>query len=305
MQRSKALPLGLRCRAATMSAVRWLLLAGYIWDWLLAVTLIIVNFTIPGEVIPPLERMWFPNDPTLSYPPTRSWLSERGKFPVEFGIPLLVTALAQVHSRSLLDWHHFALALIEAFAIESSFKKWMNLVGKPRPDWYARVATGDPAVMRDGRTSYPSGHAAETFMAFGLLSLYLMAKLKLFTRQSQGHFAKVMLCLLPLGFAAFITMSRVAAYKHDFADVNAGMLIGLCSGVLAYLINYKNPLCHETAARPRVRPIPATPAWLKQLLGADAEVVSNASMAQEAGLGEHDARDPLLGPTEAGAAWTA
>jgi membrane-associated phospholipid phosphatase len=50
---------------------------------------------------------------------------------------------------------------------------------------YARVATGDPAVMRDGRTSYPSGHAAETFMAFGLLSVYLMAKLKLFTRQSQ------------------------------------------------------------------------------------------------------------------------
>jgi membrane-associated phospholipid phosphatase len=48
-----------------------------------------------------------------------------------------------------------------------------------------------------------------------------------------------MLCLAPLGFAAFITMSRVAAYKHDFADVNAGMLIGLCSGFLAYLVNYE------------------------------------------------------------------
>jgi hypothetical protein len=33
-----------------MSAVKWLLLAGYIWDWLLALTLIIINFTIPGEV---------------------------------------------------------------------------------------------------------------------------------------------------------------------------------------------------------------------------------------------------------------
>jgi hypothetical protein len=31
--------------------------------------------------------------------------------------------------------HHFALALLEAFAIESSFKKWANLVGKQRPDW--------------------------------------------------------------------------------------------------------------------------------------------------------------------------
>jgi len=31
--------------------------------------------------------------------------------------------------------HHFALALLEGFAIETSFKKWMNLVGKQRPDW--------------------------------------------------------------------------------------------------------------------------------------------------------------------------
>eukprot|EP00882_Tetradesmus_deserticola_P008393 GHRQ01008850.1.p1 GENE.GHRQ01008850.1~~GHRQ01008850.1.p1 ORF type:complete len:166 (+),score=50.05 GHRQ01008850.1:852-1349(+) len=160
---------------------------------------------------------------------------------------------------------------------------------------HARVATGDPAVMREGRTSYPSGHAAETFMTFGLLSLYLMAKLKLFTRQSQGHFAKVVLCLVPLGFAAFITMSRVAAYKHDFADVNAGMLIGLCSAFLAYLINYQNPLCHETAARPRTRPLPPAPTWLKQLLGADAETLSNASLAQDAPQVEQGIQDPLLG----------
>lgn len=33
----------------------------------------------------------------------------------------------------------------------------------------------------------------------------------------QGHFAKALLCLAPLGFAAFITLDRVAAYKHDFA----------------------------------------------------------------------------------------
>lgn len=55
----------------------------------------------------------------------------------------------------------------------------------------------------------------------------------------QGHFAKVMLCLAPLGFAAFITMSRVAAYKHDWSDVNAGFIIGMWSGFLAYLINYQ------------------------------------------------------------------
>lgn len=49
---------------------------------------------------------------------------------------------------------------------------------------YARLASGDAAEIRDGRTSYPSGHAAETFMAFGLLSFYLLAKMKLFTKQT-------------------------------------------------------------------------------------------------------------------------
>jgi hypothetical protein len=38
----------------------------------------------------------------------------------------------------------------------------------------------------------------------------------------QGQFAKAVACLLPLGLATYITMSRVAGYKHDFSDVNCG-----------------------------------------------------------------------------------
>lgn len=262
--------LGWKLRCWTLHAILWLVVAGYLWDWLLALVLIVINFTVPGIVIPAVERMYFEDDPAFRYPPTPSWLSERQKFPVEFGVPLLVVALIQLHSKSLIDWHHFALALVEAFAIESTFKKWMNLVGKQRPDWFARLASGDAAKIEDGRTSYPSGHAAETFMSFGLLTFYLLAKLKLFTAQSQGHFFKVMVCLLPLGFAAFITMSRVAAYKHDFADVNAGIMIGLWSGILAYLVNYQSPFDHSTAAVPRARKLPPMPSWLKTMFGTDA-----------------------------------
>jgi membrane-associated phospholipid phosphatase len=50
---------------------------------------------------------------------------------------------------------------------------------------FVRLASGDEEKIREGRTSYPSGHAAETTMTFGLLSFYLMAQLHLFTRQSQ------------------------------------------------------------------------------------------------------------------------
>lgn len=83
---------------------RWFVLAGYLWDWLLALTLIIINFTVPGNVIPAMKRIYFDNDPAFKYPSTSSWLSETQKFPVELGIPLLVVALVQLHSRSLVDW---------------------------------------------------------------------------------------------------------------------------------------------------------------------------------------------------------
>jgi membrane-associated phospholipid phosphatase len=52
---------------------------------------------------------------------------------------------------------------------------------------FVRLATGDEEKIREGRTSYPSGHAAETTMTFGLLTFYLLARLRLFTRQSQVH----------------------------------------------------------------------------------------------------------------------
>eukprot|EP00775_Hariotina_reticulata_P011579 gene11579-11723_t len=162
----------------------WLVVAGYIWDWLVAVALITINFTIPGSMVPAVDRLYFPNDPALSYPQVKSWLSERDKFPVELGVPLLVVGLAQIWGLSWIDLHHFALALIECLAVESTFKRWMNLVGKQRPDWYARLASGNEDNIREGRTSYPSGHAAETTATFGLLTMYLLARMKLFTSQS-------------------------------------------------------------------------------------------------------------------------
>jgi hypothetical protein len=39
----------------------------------------------------------------LRYPSVESWLNERQKFPVEFGLPLLVVALAQLAGASGAD----------------------------------------------------------------------------------------------------------------------------------------------------------------------------------------------------------
>lgn len=96
--------LGLRSRSHVMLAFKWSLGVGYLWDWLLAVAVIIINFTIPGSVIPAVKRIIFDDDPSLRYPTSTSWLSEEQKFPVELGVPLLVVALVQLKTRSLVDW---------------------------------------------------------------------------------------------------------------------------------------------------------------------------------------------------------
>lgn len=82
---------------------KWLVQAGYLWDWLLAAVLVWVNFNIPGVVIPAVDRLYFKDDPTLRYPSVESWLNEQQKFPVEFGVPLLVVALVQIWGRSGAD----------------------------------------------------------------------------------------------------------------------------------------------------------------------------------------------------------
>lgn len=158
-------------------------------DWLLALAIIVWSFTVPGPVIRPLQRHYSPDDPSLAYPSTPVPLSENQKFGLEFALPALVALAAQFATAAargapgaarLLDWHHLMLSVLEAFAVESAFKKHMNLVGRLRPDFLARLASGDAEAVEEGRLSYPSGHAAELFATMTALALYLAGRSRLF-----------------------------------------------------------------------------------------------------------------------------
>jgi len=41
---------------------------GYAYDWLAAIVVIFINFIGPTFLIPPLERVYSPNDASLDYP---------------------------------------------------------------------------------------------------------------------------------------------------------------------------------------------------------------------------------------------
>ncbi|KIY98594.1 phosphoesterase, PA-phosphatase related-family protein [Monoraphidium neglectum] len=135
------------------------------------------------------------------------------------------------------------------------------------------------------------------FAVFTVTSLYLCAKARLFTSAGPGHFAKAVLCLLPLGLATFITMSRVAGYKHDFSDVNCGMALGLASGAFAYHLNYPSPF-DPSCDEPRTRGGAAARRGKTAALAAEATDTAAAAAPAGESLEEGGGgalHDPLLG----------
>jgi hypothetical protein len=77
---------------------------GYLYDWLLALVLILINFTVPNVLLPPVERAYSPNDPSLSYPNAYVPLTESQKYVLVFLLPAVIAGVAQLWYRSLLDW---------------------------------------------------------------------------------------------------------------------------------------------------------------------------------------------------------
>jgi membrane-associated phospholipid phosphatase len=161
--------------------------------------------------------------------------------------------LAAALHRSAADLHAAGLALLEGFALVVGLKRWANLVGRLRPDFDARVALGDASQISDGRQSYPSGHAAYSFMALGLTSLYLLGRSRVLAAPPPGAFLVFVACFAPTAAAGYIALSRPANYKHDFSDINAGACIGLFSAAAAYLLNFGSPLDAAACGAPRLR----------------------------------------------------
>ena len=127
-----------------------------------------------------------------------------------------------------------------------------NSVGRLRPDFLARCqpeqnqinnpsCNGDPAVVKEGRKSFPSGHSSLSFSGLGFLSFYLAGKIRLV--DGRGYVWKVLVALLPLLGALLIAISRVDDYRHHWQDVTVGGLLGVAVTTLAY--HYYYPPLHS------------------------------------------------------------
>ncbi len=194
-------------------------------------------------------------DASLLHPLHDNTISGSLLFGLVFGLPAALTLLLNVLQSALLpggrlgalalergtrDVHHLMLAVLQAYALASCWKIWLNVaVGRQRPDWYARVSSGDASVVDEGRMSYPSGHAAYSHGSGAVCAWYLAARLRVCaSAATHAQFARLMVAAAPVGLATAIAATRLTDYRHHFSDVNAGAMIGTAAGSACYFLHF-------------------------------------------------------------------
>eukprot|EP00295_Goniomonas_pacifica_P001176 CAMPEP_0175812742 /NCGR_PEP_ID=MMETSP0107_2-20121207/4539_1 /TAXON_ID=195067 ORGANISM="Goniomonas pacifica, Strain CCMP1869" /NCGR_SAMPLE_ID=MMETSP0107_2 /ASSEMBLY_ACC=CAM_ASM_000203 /LENGTH=136 /DNA_ID=CAMNT_0017124625 /DNA_START=294 /DNA_END=704 /DNA_ORIENTATION=+ len=104
------------------------------------------------------------------------------------------------------------------------------------------ACTADEKVIWNAYSSFPSGHSATAFAAFGVVSLYAFESVKQYSETRSRWLSPLFLNLvaaLPLFFAGFVAVSRTVDYKHNYSDVITGSVLG-------YAIAHGLYTMHET-----------------------------------------------------------
>lgn len=269
-----------RGRACRRFLYRVFISQGYVWDWALAIVLIRINRVFLKH-LPHNERIYIDGDASLSYPLVQCWLPHDLSWHVVFYatpaiflatnlIYILIISLkakptsdvrvgdentgyGELLETAALDFHGAYLALIEAYTLAATVKHIVERSGKLRPNWFERLATGDAKLIKDGRESYPSGHALYPTMAATLLTLYMLGRTQVMVQPTRGQFALFMISMLPLCGAVALGLDRVDCYDHDFVDTVSGGLIGSLCALLTYHLNFYEVTHTTHAGKPRLR----------------------------------------------------
>ncbi|KAF5734537.1 lipid phosphate phosphatase 2-like isoform X1 [Tripterygium wilfordii] len=156
-------------------------------------------------------------------------------------LPIAVFFLYYCYRQDVYDLHHALLGILYSVLITGVITDAIkDAVGRPRPNFFWRcfpdgngvfdeisgnvACYGDPAIIKEGYKSFPSGHTSWSFAGLTFLAWYIAGKIKAFDRR--GHVAKLCIVLLPILAAVLVGVSRVDDYWHHWTDVFAGALIG-------------------------------------------------------------------------------
>mmetsp|Transcript_58313 Transcript_58313/g.117143 ORF Transcript_58313/g.117143 Transcript_58313/m.117143 type:complete len:291 (+) Transcript_58313:76-948(+) len=188
--------------------------------------------------------------------------------------------------------HGICMSASVAEGLFSTFLK--RFVGRPRPHFFSRCGWNGTSCTKEidigAYQSFPSGHATLAFSTLGFTSLYLLGKIHCLKPQPSSMRAflnfrdgLIVLALIPLGPAFWVSASRVVDHEHHASDVVAGALVGFAFAALFYTRHF-----HDKSTIPELTVLsPTSPTMSTPIAVAD---------VTEAGTEELDIISTPLGP---------
>ena len=213
----------------------------YFMDWAVCLAVIAIMEGPVHYLYPPHEVFYMAGDYSQSYPYQPDTVPSWALGLIMLSPLLVLPFLFYTRKQSPLfkhELHNYLLAWLEACAINYLIAGAVKvLTGRHRPDYFSRLNQPDLSTfqIRNASFSFPSGHTSGSFTAATILFLYLSGKTKAFPR---GNFALLLVLGLPFYFALWVLVTRLQDYKHHHIDVVAGVLVGLASGGIGYLLNF-------------------------------------------------------------------
>jgi len=177
-------------------------------------------------------------------------------------VPLSAIVISFLMTKNPVDLTISSLVVSLAMPLNGVITDIIKLVvGRPRPDFAHRCwpesggvappeafsggggaeelhCTGNPAIIIEGRKSFPSGHSSFSFCSWGFVFLYLSGKLGTFNCNRPTSSWRLLVSLVFLLVPLCIALSRTADYHHHWQDVLAGSLLGFSIIWMVYRQHY-------------------------------------------------------------------
>ncbi|CAH0520857.1 unnamed protein product [Peronospora belbahrii] len=207
-------------------------------------------------------------DPTINNKEMAQQVSMVSLIGVGASAPIIINlfinyALPKFHSVRVIphDTRDFFLTIVQSTSMATLLTQFTkNLTGRFRPCFYDMCQWNYDVVWdgvtnlcqsasgeKEGRKSFPSGHASFAFATMLVLTLYLLGRSSLNCENRSETMLrggrktlKLFLCFIPTFVASWVAVTRTIDNWHHYADILAGSIIGAVSACLSYSYNYSS-----------------------------------------------------------------